>query len=220
MWPPALEDLSTDTIPHASDTVALARRWDMPELLKRAFYELVRSPRLGQELDDDNDNDENESSARDEEDRNIIISRTDLIRLIETREKLHLEWFLCADSPPSAKDYPCPLAAPPAASAEPGRSSPAESEISTATACAAARENFLTRWIEAVKNSGIYEDHMYDPLCGLDKLAEINWEEEGFCEGCVESWRSAWWGKQEKTWENLELWLNLPKVLKDAADDT
>ncbi|KAH8091783.1 hypothetical protein BXZ70DRAFT_467829 [Cristinia sonorae] len=208
MWPSELENLDSDSIEHASETIVLAKQWNMPELLKRAFYELVRTTSLGQEVGDDDDDDDD---AEAEDAKNKIISRADLVRLIKTREKLHLEWILGADSPPSLEDFPCPISKLLDDGAEADAAKKEE-----ATACAEARADFHTLWTEKVKDSGIYEDHMYDPICGIDKLVDIEWEQEGFCRGCALSWETAWRNKQEKIWENLDLWLNLPKIT-DAA---
>ncbi|THH27107.1 hypothetical protein EUX98_g7080 [Antrodiella citrinella] len=224
LWPYQLEKLTVDPKDHASETIVLARQWDMPELLKRAFYELVRTTSLGQELfeDEEDEDGEGNDSAMNDEERNKTISRADLIRLVMTREKLHLEWLFTADSPPSALEFPCPLAVvdPKAAAVAdgPAPSSPSGSKTAAADQCYAARADFSAIWSEKVKQTGVYEDHLYDPICGMDNLALIEWEKAGFCDGCVESWKIVWKKKQEKLWENLELWLKLPEIPQAAPE--
>ena len=58
MWPSELSKLNAEVIPNASETIVLAKRCDMPELLKRAYYELLRTGGLGQ--DEDGSEDEGE----------------------------------------------------------------------------------------------------------------------------------------------------------------
>lgn len=254
MWPHDLKGLDETAQDYACETVVLAQRWNMPELLKRAFYELVRSQELGQILDESDEEENGQDAGRYEEDINSLISRADLVRLIKARENLHLEWYLIADAPPSSEAYPCPLAAhggddKPDAEADeasdPGEVEGANegvgadgegdeeegkddeddeeddddsdsvfenTEETPAAACLSAREDFQFIWKQKVKDSGVYEDFMYDPICGLDKLVEMEWERDGFCKGCVKSWRNAWMKKEDKLWENMELWLKLPKI--------
>lgn len=78
--------------------------------------------------------------------------------------------------------------------------------------CKDARLEFDNIWIQKVKRSGIYEDYMYDPICGLERLCNIDWEEEGFCKGCVRSWKNAWTKKRVKLWGDLDFWLKLPDL--------
>jgi hypothetical protein len=55
---------------------------------------------------------------------------------------------------------------------------------------------------------------MNDPLMGLQDLIDIPWEEEGFCEGCVDARTNAWNESRERLWSNVDVWLGLT-----AAED-
>ncbi|KAJ7792348.1 hypothetical protein B0H14DRAFT_2931511 [Mycena olivaceomarginata] len=48
MWSPALANLSTEEIQHATESVLLARECELPAVLKRALYEFVRLAGYGQ----------------------------------------------------------------------------------------------------------------------------------------------------------------------------
>ncbi|PSR77822.1 hypothetical protein PHLCEN_2v7694 [Hermanssonia centrifuga] len=238
-------------IPFANEVIVLARRCKMPELLKRAFYELARSAGLGQDEEDTGEEEDGEvdagggggdgplkSSVRAKE---RMISRRDLVLLIKTREQLALQWLLTAGSAPPAEEFPCPLAPIPVPSnpsqppdpvptggepskvtpsslplpllppPPPPQTSPAEPTRVSADAkrCAAATANRLAIWDTHVTKSGIYEECMYDPLCGLERIARLDWEAFGYCKGCVEKRREAWRKTGEKIWGNLDLWLEL-----------
>ncbi|CAL1702984.1 unnamed protein product [Somion occarium] len=196
MWPSSLSRLTTNTIPNAAATVLVARECCMPEVLKRAYYELLRTGGLGQDVEEDAD-----ETYEDVENRTI--SREDLVRLITTRERLHLEWYLIADCPPNRGILPCPLAS---LSSEDAEDSAA---LEARDSCASATQKALECWDEHVKKSGLFEECMYDPLCGLERLSKVDWEGLGYCDGCVTSWRDDWMRKREKLWQNLDLWLGL-----------
>ncbi len=222
MWPSDLSKLTLDQIPHATETIVLARTCKMPELLKRAFYELVRTGGLGQEVVDDG-MDVDSVFIDDEENELRTISQGDLVRLITLRERLHLAWYLAADSPPGLLDYPCPLLtpenpAPPIGQDQQQPVTPAEDlppmisleHCAAREKCQAAHKEFPSHWHSKVKTSMLFEDCMYDPICGIERLSKVDWESLGFCEGCVKSWRTSWARQREKLWSNVGLWLGLP----------
>lgn len=85
-----LDHLSTEQIPYAAQAVVLGRRWNLPRILKRAFYELARTPILGYE-------DPNYCASEDDRDGEMhlgIYSLTseDLVRLLNVQKKLGLTW--------------------------------------------------------------------------------------------------------------------------------
>ncbi|THG92728.1 hypothetical protein EW026_g8270 [Hermanssonia centrifuga] len=91
------------------------------------------------------------------------------------------------------------------------QTSPAEPTPFSADAkrCAAATANRLAIWDTHITKSGIYEECIYDPLCGLERIARLDWKAFGYCKGCVEKRREAWRKTGEKIWGNLDLWLEL-----------
>ncbi|KAF8876862.1 hypothetical protein BD779DRAFT_132607 [Infundibulicybe gibba] len=44
LFPDSLEDVRAKPTPYAAEAIVLARAWNLPRVLKRAFYELARSP--------------------------------------------------------------------------------------------------------------------------------------------------------------------------------
>ncbi|KAI0703484.1 hypothetical protein BC835DRAFT_1319183 [Cytidiella melzeri] len=184
MWSKELSKLTESRIKHAPETIILAREYEMPELLKRAFYELVRTARLGEDEDADSDDPDVASTQ---------ISRQDLVRLIRAREELVARWILTAGSPP---EILCPLA-------------PVEPPSKESAKCMQARANLFAHWNEVVKK-GLFEEYLYDPLVGLQRLVEHDWTELGYCRGCVKAWRDSWMAQRVKLWQQLELWLGLP----------
>lgn len=144
MWPaslPGVNDPELGTAVHAEEMICLARTCARPSLLKRAFYELLRAPRLGRDpdLDVEMDDDEDIPAER----RAQRISRADLARLIRAREELAAEWARGAALPPDPRDFPCSLLAPPLA------------RTPEAEACAAARDQAMEHWRGAVYGSGL-----------------------------------------------------------------
>ncbi|KAI0338828.1 hypothetical protein BDW22DRAFT_1362552 [Trametopsis cervina] len=185
MWSNDLAKLSSARIPHASKTIILARSCDMPELLKRAFYELVRTSRLGEDEDAD---------LQDPDVLGSQISRADLARLIRAREELTARWLWAADSPP---DILCPLSAVDPPSDESAK-------------CIQARAQNLPHWQDTVKKTLLFEECLYDPLHGLERLVQIDWAALGYCQGCVKAWRESWVSQRKKLWQQLDVWLGLP----------
>lgn len=185
MWPADLAKLTVKHTKHASETIILARESEMPELLKRAFYELLRTARLGQDEDAD---------LEDPEVAKKQISRQDLARLIRTREELTARWIWSADRPP---EVPCPLA-----DADP----PTEEH----TKCKQARASNFVNWQDTVKKTLLFEECLYDPLHGLQRLAGADWAAMGYCSGCVNAWKVSWAAQREKLWQQLDVWLGLP----------
>ncbi|KAJ7167845.1 hypothetical protein C8R46DRAFT_898427, partial [Mycena filopes] len=157
-WSPALEDLSTDRITFATESIVLARTCDVPGLLKRALYELVRLAGFGQH------------------DR---VTSADLGALLHAREQLTAVWNQIT--------------------------SPYSPALCTTTD--PLKVGKLHH--KLVRESGIADDFLYDPLCGLQALIEADWEGEGYCEACVRLRREMWTNQRERLWENLNLWFGL-----------
>ncbi|KAI0795988.1 hypothetical protein C8Q75DRAFT_730140 [Abortiporus biennis] len=191
MWPSDLANLSSDRSPYASESIVLARKCNMPEILKRAFYELLRSSGLGQKEEDD-------PESLDEETEEI--SKEDMKMLIRARERLVLQWLMTASSPPK---WSCPLE-----EQQPDQLA-VERNNDAFAKCKESRQNFAAIWQKQVFEGGIFEEYLYDALCGLQKLIDIDWQHLGFCEGCVRSWKDGWGKDRTRIWELLDLWLEL-----------
>lgn len=198
MWPNDLHKLSPVRTPYAAETVVLARTYDVPSVLKRAFYELLRSEGFAQQGI-------NVDGAALDGSRlvgNARLSHADLVRLVTTREKLSMAWTLLVGSAPSPASFPCMLQ----------HTTASNAAYSTNTArerCAAACTNSAAIWAEWVLDSGLFENWMYDPICGLERLSILDWENSGYCSSCVMTRRQLWSRKREEIWENLDTWLGL-----------
>lgn len=179
----------------------LAKNCEIPEILKRAYYDLVQSDALGQDASGDDDETQEDID-------NHTISREDLVKLIKTREQLCSKWFLNGARPPSRSMFPCPLGPIPVPEEDAGLPEPPAPSVQQQQ-CAAAWEKALQHWDEKVMVSDLYETHLYNPIGGLECLSKIDWESLGYCEGCVKSWREHWMRERVKLWQNLDIWLEL-----------
>ena len=200
LWPSDLHKLSPVRTPYAAEAVVLARMYNIPTVLKRAFYELLRSESFAQHrIKDDADGPVPDGSRII---GNARLSHADIVRLISTREKLQKAWILLAATPPSPTAYPCMLQ----------QTTPANAAYSTHEArerCASATQNAAALWMEWVLDSGLFENWMYDPVCGLERLSILDWESSGLCSACVMTRRQLWSRKREEIWESLDMWLGL-----------
>jgi len=75
-WPRELDSYDNNIIPFAADTIILAKQYRVPNVLKRAYYELLCNEDMNQE-----------SSSRNR------LPSEDLYLLIETRGALLHEWM-------------------------------------------------------------------------------------------------------------------------------
>ncbi|KAF7337223.1 hypothetical protein MSAN_02274700 [Mycena sanguinolenta] len=195
-WSPVLADLSRKTIPHATEAVLLARSFDVPTILKRALYELVRLVGYGQ-------------TDRDG------VSNQDYRALVKAREQLTAAWWqtmmpyspnlmLCASASPPADP------AAPAPAADPAAPAPAADPVVPTRPRCTTTDPFKSAqaYQKLVQEPGIADDYLYDPLCGLQVLIDADWAGEGYCDGCVKRRREMWVNKREKLWENLDIWLD------------
>jgi hypothetical protein len=195
MWPPTLDTLTADAVPHAAVALALARNCGLRGVQKRASYELLRIPTFGQSItgaaranagtgaDADADTD----ADADADVRLGELSRTELLRLLHAREQLSLAWAEVAGKAPT--DVPCPR--------------------NTQTCASANVDQVHVRWAELVHTTGLYAQRMVDPLMGLQDLVEISWKDEGFCKKCVLARRNVWDELRRKLWDDLDVWLEL-----------
>lgn len=226
MWSPRLADLSTDRIPHATESLALADFCGLTHVKKRAMYELVRLPGYGQiqvnNVNEDEDGGMQEGGdADDEEDEGGRKSRVKLAdehkdALTRGREQLMSLWIMTATQ--VAKDFVhCPSLVGASTSgggsgsnnnnAEPSASSTSSSSSKPCTTTTP--ELLQLAHMRLVHESGIMEEYAFDVVCGLQALVDAPWAEAGFCEGCVQIRRRAWQLARVKAWENLGIWFEI-----------
>ena len=206
IWPSDLFKVSPARIPYAAETIYLARTYHISPVLKRAFYEVLRTEGFGQQ-------DLNLPAAREGiPDGSEIVGRAklshkDLIRLVTAREKLLMAWTLLVGSAPNLASFPCRLEED--LPAEPSEDSLDESQYRARDRCAEARKSNASIWADKVLDSGFYETWMYDPICGLEQLIAMDWYDAGFCMSCIRSRQQVWQKKRAEIWASLDLWLGL-----------
>jgi hypothetical protein len=182
-WSPSLADLSAERIMHATESVVIARTYDVPSILKRAMYELIRLAGYGQT--------EREG-----------VSSHDFRALVKAREQLTAVWMQTM-SPYSPDFMMCASAAAPAEPVDPA--APAVPiRCTTGDPLLSGKAHH-----KLVHGSGIADDYMFDPLCGLQALIDTDWAAEGYCEACVKLRREVWSHRREKIWDNLNIWFGL-----------
>ena len=220
MWSARLEDLTTDRVPFATETIILARRCKVPGVLRRAMYELVRLEGFGQDDPDDDDGDDLEVRKKKDEKQGLPTSV--VAALVRGREKLTSMWMLSAASLSKNFEHCVGETGTPALSgddARPGRGTNSET-LPTPTSshepsdppnvCTTlSRSLSIQAHTKIVHTSGIFEDFHADPLCGLQTLIDAPWDEEGFCEVCVEHRQTIWRRERERAWDNLAIWFGL-----------
>ncbi|KAG6878859.1 hypothetical protein C0992_007064 [Termitomyces sp. T32_za158] len=58
-----------------------------------------------------------------------------------------------------------------------------------------------------VHESGMLGQYLFDPICGLQVLADAPWSEEGMCGACVKARREIWQAERERLWAEMDDWL-------------
>ncbi|KAL6303087.1 hypothetical protein BKA93DRAFT_735708 [Sparassis latifolia] len=181
-WPSDLASLTPERTPYAAETITLARKCAVPEVLKRAYYELLRTPNFGQ--------------AHDDEDDVSPLGVQDYSRLTTVREKLQAEWMQIVSAPPDHSHSQL--------------ASWAEREaLKSRRHCEQAHANGAEMWVQAVVQKPVFTEGLLDPLCALQTLVDIDWSALGYCEHCVDRWRTAWRKRRERIWTDLDVWLGL-----------
>ncbi|KAG1758029.1 hypothetical protein EDB19DRAFT_1622579 [Suillus lakei] len=182
-WSSSLADLTTESKPNAVEVVVLARSCGIESVLKRAFYEMVRMTGYG--LGDGGELDSGDGEGLRE------ISRADERRLERMREHLISAWSQVAVR--VDRSFKCP--------------NPSKETIRTPGMGHILPAN---AWERRVHDSGLYDEYQFDPLCGLQALIDIKWdEEEGWCSDCVRARREAWTRMRQKLWERIGVWMGL-----------
>lgn len=206
MWPGELTRLSPDRTEthshHAAEMLTLARRCGLPELCKRAFYELLRSDCLGlaTSLHDD------DSDCKSDDNPDGHLGRADILRLVSAREHLQRAWLRIARAPPAPSAVPCPLEQIPPAALD-------AAQEPVLQKCRDARASSITQWTTEVTQAALFEEGMYDPLCALERLCEKDWQGMGYCVGCVGARTDVWGEERVRLWKDLDQWLGTGVVV-------
>lgn len=222
MWSQDLSRLSSSSSPerrvHALETILLGQQCSMPEVLKLAYYELLRAPAFGQDLSAyihaeseatgaapkmlETDADEAHAPP-------ARLATSDLVRLAAARDALQKEW-LTLMRPPLPSAFPCPLAALLRGSGTgEGGGVSESSKDAAARECASAQKADVTGWTARLLQNGVFEVGFVDVFEGIRQLVEMEWSEMGYCVGCVSERRDAWEGTRERLWRQLDVLLGL-----------
>lgn len=190
-WSSSLADLTTESKSNAAEVVILARTCGIKSVLKRAFYEMVRISGYGL---GDGELDGEESQE---------ISRADERRLERMREHLISAWSQVALR--LDRSFKCPNQS----KETPGMVFGSSSTSVRLRGCPSLSWK-QDAWERRVHDSGLYDEYQFDPLCGLQALIDIKWdEEEGWCSDCVRARREALARMRQKTWELIGVWMGL-----------
>lgn len=183
MWPDSLDKVDDNRISNATASILLARQCNLPQIRKRAYYELLRATAFQQDMLDDEDDGAVEG-----------ISTKDLLRLVNAREHLVREWMTTISPPPSFA--PCAPVAP-----DPTKNTRCVSDD---------KDHCDLLWLELV-GPELFQvaDFLHDPIMGLQYLIGLEWEREGFCKECSDLRRNTWQRQRERLWANLDVWLSL-----------
>ena len=198
MWTDDLSELG-DHLDNAADTLLLARRCNVNSILKRALYELVISEGFKQSTSADPIDPDVEDVS--------ILDPSDVLLLVNTREKLTMFWMQKAVPPPAA------------ATCWSSRDSPAHQ------ACAVTRHMTHELYKMLVHDSKLFECYRHDPISGLQGLCNAPWikgevwsQEElllpsndvGYlCSTCAKKWRAIWQAEKTILWHDMNMWLEL-----------
>ncbi|GBE86563.1 hypothetical protein SCP_0904420 [Sparassis crispa] len=201
MWPSDLSLLSPERKPHAAEMVVLAQKCALPEMLKRAYYELLRTPHFSQWEDSDEDMYADDAA---EARGHHHLSNADLMRLIIAREKLQRTWLHIACKALDPSTLRCSL-------------SQTEGGRPVLLRCRVARGESLESWTVAIKQEPVLEEGMFDTICALQKLIDMEWGKLGYCTGCIDARKEMWKAQKEKLWRDLDVWLDVRTVTSSGV---
>lgn len=193
--PPSKPSKFGSKIPWAEETLAIAGQLDVPQLLKRAYWELCTRPEFGKV----------DAEVYDDEVEEIMLtrprlSRAVLMNLTRLRERLLPEWTRITRTPPI--DIPCARAT---------KTPSTSTSVTQPTPCSLDYANWYRIISKVEVDEMTIDDRRMDPISALEvMITEIDWEKEGgFCADCVNTWRVIWTKDREKIWRNLGDWLGL-----------
>ncbi|TFK85399.1 hypothetical protein K466DRAFT_494802 [Polyporus arcularius HHB13444] len=210
-WPQDLSRLSAEPRAHAVETIHLAQQCEVPEVLKNAYYELLRTPNFGQDLTvylhaESADDSHPLNIATEDDEKNAPpprLAASDFVRLVRAKDALQKEWMTVVCVAPLPSVVPCPLA--PFVNDK----NAGEEKLKSAKTCAETRAGDEVEWTLRLIDNRVFERGMADPIGGLQSLVEMDWADMGYCVGCVRERRDAWTEQREKLWKRLDVLLGL-----------
>ncbi|KAJ8456547.1 hypothetical protein ONZ51_g12060 [Trametes cubensis] len=205
-----------ERVSEATQTIILAQKCNLPELLKGAYYEILRSPDFGQDLSgyvyaESNDTHPHDSELvrlrweTEEDEENAPSARlaaSDFVRLVRAKTALQSEWLKLARGPPLPSTMPCPLAKLPAASCDAMQRDAKER-------CALALKTDQKAWAARLLETEVFDIGLEDVFDGIQRLIDVDWMGRGYCVGCVSERRDMWKETRQKLWKKLDVLLGL-----------
>ncbi|KAI0672000.1 hypothetical protein C8Q78DRAFT_1152606 [Trametes maxima] len=205
MWPRGLAHLpppSAQRAARATETIRLAHACGLPELLKAAYYELLRAPAFGQDpaaypdpyarvdapcVEQGAEAEvvmgmgmgmETETEADEDAAPPARLTASDLVRLVAAKQALDKEWLALVRAPPLPSAIPCPLDAPaPAPAPAPDADAdapPTGGADGERRRCRAARAADAREggWTARLLRNGVFEVGLEDVLEGVRRLVD------------------------------------------------
>lgn len=218
MWSPRLRDVNLMHRPHMIETIFTARQCDLNAVIKPAFYELVRSPLT--------------SDTMKEDVKNGRLMMEDLAMIDSARCKFLRRWmalvgahdrlnrFQHCENARFEASFP-QTAISNASVAQKIRSyeDRARGELTTPhhstkrnavlTCISADAERLKQAHTKVVYESGMLERYLWDPVCGLQVLADAPWSNEGICDACVQVRKAVWQAERERLWAEMDDWFGV-----------
>jgi len=168
-------------VPHAAEAIVLGRQWNLSTVLKRAFYELARRDSLRLTATSEDVPCDQDHFGNDEDDEDDPIHELDPKDLVRLAngQKELTSAWLSAVL---LGDVKCPL------------KTPCNSNKARIT------------WDVVSPYLMVYQ---FDPICGIEKLIEVDWRKKGYCDGCKDARGKSLREQKHKVWENLSVWFDL-----------
>ncbi|KII86635.1 hypothetical protein PLICRDRAFT_262352 [Plicaturopsis crispa FD-325 SS-3] len=191
-------------LPHAAEVLYAAKACKVPQIEKRAYYELL-SHKGFRSLDDV---DREGKLLRKAVPTDSLLRTKDIFLLVKTRELLSDAWLRIINTPPTQS---CTMRKRVSDETKPGMTRisefPCHSQKSTAAA-----------WTRTVQeNDWTSQRYRNDPLWGFRCLLDTNWKGVkgwSMCSACERKVKDGWRKSQHDLWDNLGEWLGL---VEDAA---
>jgi hypothetical protein len=93
MWPDDFNSITPKHLPHAIESIALARRCKVPTILKRAMYELARDDEFADRVDDECDMEEIARNYSVYDDFARTLEEKDIFTIFRARDQMHKYTF-------------------------------------------------------------------------------------------------------------------------------
>jgi hypothetical protein len=157
---------------------------NVPQLAKRAYWELYTRSEFGR-IDAEVDDNEVEEIVRTQSQ----LPQSVFMGLIRLRERLLPEWTRITRTPPVGGSC--------------ARAAKALTPATRPTACYLEYGSWHRVILEVDVRGMTIEARRMDPISALEAMiVGIDWEKEGrFCAGCVKAWKKVWTEDREKCWE-------------------